>query len=77
MDFNNFFTILPAFSRQEQKCKKKIQKKNKKKKKKNFLKKKNFNKKNDFFFTFSAAPRKFRTTDKKIIKIHQLEQIFE
>ena len=31
----------------------------------------------NFFFTFSAAPRKFRTTDKKIIKIHQLEQILE
>ena len=26
MDFNNFLTILPAFSRQEQKCKKKIKK---------------------------------------------------
>ena len=89
MDFNNFLTILPAFSRQEQKCKKKIQKKNVKKnfslnfwfsKKKFFLK---FWKKKflifffEFFFTFSAAPQKIRTTGKKIMKIHQLEQILE
>ena len=32
-------------------------------------------KKMKFFFTVSSIPRKIRTTDKKIIKIHQLEQI--
>ena len=31
----------------------------------------------NFFFTFSAAPQKIRTTGKKIMKIHQLEQILE
>ena len=31
----------------------------------------------EFFFTFSAAPQKIRTTGKKIMKIHQLEQILE
>ena len=29
----------------------------------------------EIFFTFSAAPQKIRTTGKKIMKIHQLEQI--
>ena len=42
MDFNNFLTILPAFSRQEQKYLKKIQKNPKK----NFFKFLIFKKKN-------------------------------
>ena len=29
----------------------------------------------EFFFAFSAVPHQIRTTGKKIIKIHQLEQI--
>ena len=71
MDLNNFLTILPAFSRQEQKCKKIFKIFFPQIFSKIFFKEFFF----WFFFAYSAVPHQIRTTGKKIIKIHQLEQI--